>query len=80
MADGTPIEWTDATWNPVTGCSVLSAGCTNCYAMRLAGTRLQHHDSRKEMGRRLGRRNNSITARLCTLARREFIAEGEANG
>lgn len=46
MADGTPIEWTDATWNPVTGCSVLSAGCTNCYAMRLAGTRLQHHPSR----------------------------------
>jgi protein gp37 len=30
------IEWTDATWNPVAGCSVISAGCTNCYAMRLA--------------------------------------------
>ncbi|MBK8457713.1 MAG: DUF5131 family protein [Phyllobacteriaceae bacterium] len=35
MAD-TTIEWTDATWNPVAGCSVLSAGCTNCYAMRMA--------------------------------------------
>ena len=46
MADGTQIEWTDATWNPITGCSVLSPGCTNCYAMRLAGTRLQHHPSR----------------------------------
>ena len=46
MADGTAIEWTDATWNPITGCSVLSAGCTNCYAMRLAGTRLKHHPSR----------------------------------
>jgi protein gp37 len=32
----TTIEWTDATWNPVAGCTVLSAGCTNCYAMRLA--------------------------------------------
>ena len=32
----TSIEWTDATWNPVAGCSVLSAGCTNCYAMRMA--------------------------------------------
>lgn len=32
----TSIEWTDATWNPVRGCSVLSAGCTNCYAMRQA--------------------------------------------
>jgi protein gp37 len=30
------IEWTDATWNPVAGCSVLTAGCTNCYAMRMA--------------------------------------------
>lgn len=35
MAD-TSIEWTDATWNPVAGCSILSAGCTNCYAMRMA--------------------------------------------
>jgi protein gp37 len=46
MADGTHIEWTDATWNPVTGCSVISPGCTNCYAMRLAGTRLKHTPSR----------------------------------
>ncbi len=35
MAD-TSIEWTDATWNPVAGCTVLTAGCTNCYAMRMA--------------------------------------------
>lgn len=35
MAD-TTIEWTDATWNPVAGCSIMSAGCTNCYAMRMA--------------------------------------------
>lgn len=46
MADNTHIEWTDATWNPVTGCSVTSPGCTNCYAMKLAGTRLAHHPSR----------------------------------
>lgn len=46
MADTTHIEWTDATWNIVTGCSVVSPGCTNCYAMRLAGTRLRHHPSR----------------------------------
>lgn len=32
----TTIEWTDATWNPVAGCTVLTAGCTNCYAMRMA--------------------------------------------
>jgi protein gp37 len=36
MADKTKIEWTDATWNPVRGCSLVSAGCTNCYAMRVA--------------------------------------------
>jgi protein gp37 len=36
MADNTPIAWTDATWNPVVGCSVVSPGCTNCYAMREA--------------------------------------------
>ena len=47
MADRTKIEWTDATWNPIVGCSVLSPGCTNCYAMRLAGTRLKHHPSRQ---------------------------------
>src|ERR1700712_2391816 len=35
MAD-TSIEWTDVTWNPVAGCTVISPGCTNCYAMRMA--------------------------------------------
>ena len=47
MADKSKIEWTDATWNPITGCSLVSPGCTRCYAMRLAGTRLRHHPSRK---------------------------------
>ena len=46
MADGTKIEWTDATWNVINGCSVHSPGCTNCYAMKLAGTRLRDHPSR----------------------------------
>ncbi len=36
MADNTSIEWTDATWNPVTGCTKISAGCDNCYAERFA--------------------------------------------
>lgn len=51
MSDGTKIEWTDATWNPITGCSVVSPGCTNCYAMRLAGTRLKHISSRTGLTR-----------------------------
>src|SRR6516162_10288457 len=37
MADKSPIEWTEATWNAIVGCSILSPGCTNCYAMRQAG-------------------------------------------
>lgn len=36
MAQDTQIEWTDATWNPVTGCSKITAGCDNCYAERFS--------------------------------------------
>ena len=40
MATNSPIEWTDATWNPVTGCDKISPGCKHCYAERMAN-RLQ---------------------------------------
>lgn len=36
MAASTSIEWTETTWNPVTGCSKVSSGCLNCYAERMA--------------------------------------------
>lgn len=36
MSDKTEIEWTDATWNPIRGCSRVSEGCRNCYAERVA--------------------------------------------
>lgn len=36
MADHSAIEWTDATWNPVTGCTQLSPGCDHCYALTFA--------------------------------------------
>src|ERR1700676_5024153 len=36
MGANSHIEWTEATWNPVTGCTKVSAGCKNCYAERLA--------------------------------------------
>jgi protein gp37 len=39
----TSIEWTDASWNPIGGCSIASTGCENCYAMPVAATRLKHH-------------------------------------
>jgi len=36
MSNGSTIEWTEATWNPVTGCSKISPGCQHCYAERMA--------------------------------------------
>ncbi len=62
MATKSKIEWTDVTWNPVTGCTKISSGCKNCYAERMAkrlqamgqarykdGFRLKlHHDLIKE--------------------------------
>ena len=36
MASGTSIEWTESTWNPVTGCTKISPGCRHCYAERMA--------------------------------------------
>lgn len=39
MGTKTGIEWTDVTWNPMTGCTKISAGCDNCYAFALAQTK-----------------------------------------
>jgi protein gp37 len=52
------IEWTEATWNPIVGCTVLSLGCTNCYAMRMAA-RLQAMGMTKYAGttRKSGKRH-----------------------
>lgn len=36
MASGSPIEWTESTWNPVTGCTKISPGCKHCYAERMS--------------------------------------------
>lgn len=40
MSEHSTIEWTEATWNPIAGCSLVSPGCTNCYAMRRVAPRL----------------------------------------
>ena len=42
MGEQTAIEWTDATWNPATGCTKISDGCDNCYAAAFARRRLKH--------------------------------------
>lgn len=49
MGGSSEIEWTDVTWNPVAGCTIASAGCTNCYAMRMAA-RLQAMGHKKYAG------------------------------
>lgn len=49
MAGQSEIEWTDVTWNPVAGCTIASAGCSNCYAMRMAA-RLQAMGHQKYIG------------------------------
>ena len=53
----TQIEWTDATWNPVAGCSIASAGCARCYAMEMA-RRLESMGVNKYLGltERVGKR------------------------
>lgn len=45
MSDKSKIEWTDATWNPIRGCSRVSEGCRNCYAEKVAA-RFSGHDSK----------------------------------
>jgi protein gp37 len=58
MAGTSEIEWTEATWNPIAGCTILSPGCTNCYAQRIA-SRLQAMGQAKYQGttRKSGRRH-----------------------
>jgi protein gp37 len=48
MSQRTGIEWTDSTWNPVTGCTQVSAGCDHCYALTLANRLLYAHYTARE--------------------------------
>lgn len=64
MAGQSDIEWTEATWNPVAGCAVVSPGCTNCYAMRMAA-RLEAMGQEKYRGTtRKSRRGHVWTGRI----------------
>src|SRR3954451_24779533 len=47
MGDRTGIEWTDATWNPMTGCTKISSGCDHCYAHTLAHTKTRDNYLRR---------------------------------
>ena len=74
MADRSRIEWTDATWNPVTGCTKVSPGCKHCYAERMAG-RLQAMGAQKyQAGFRVTLHPGALTAPLAWRApRRVFV-------
>jgi protein gp37 len=47
MSAQSGIEWTDSTWNPVTGCTQVSSGCDHCYALTLSHRLLRNHYLRK---------------------------------
>ncbi len=54
MADKSLIEWTDATWNPITGCTLVDDGCRHCYAAHLITSwpAIGNHPSRKGLARK----------------------------
>lgn len=54
MADKSSIEWTDATWNIITGCTLVDEGCRNCYAAHLIASwpAISNHPSRKGLARK----------------------------
>jgi len=65
MSQRTGIEWTDRTWNPVTGCTQVSAGCDNCYALTLANRLLrQHYTKRKAQRDTTKNRRDPFAVRL----------------
>lgn len=65
MPQRSGIEWTDATWNPVTGCTQVSSGCDNCYALTLANRLLKEHYTAREPARSsLENRRDAFAVRL----------------
>lgn len=59
MAGNSPIEWTEQTWNPIVGCSILSPGCTNCYAMAMAARIEAMNAEARESERRFGKQRSA---------------------
>ena len=60
MGDKTSIEWSDTTWNPVTGCTKVSPGCKHCYAERMAGRLQKMKNPRYENGFELTLQSDQI--------------------
>ena len=64
MAKATSIEWTEMTWNPVTGCTKVSPGCANCYAERMAKRLQAMRAPRYRRGFTLSMHDDALTAPL----------------
>src|SRR5689334_19464582 len=87
MATVTTIEWTEQTWNPVTGCTKVSQGCKNCYAERIADrfwgdrpfTEVRCHPDRLDYPRRVRRPTKFFVNSMSDLFHEdvpiEFIAQ-----
>jgi len=60
MAHGSSIEWTEATWNPVVGCTKVSSGCANCYAERMSNRLAAMARSDVSRGRDPGRKSSYL--------------------
>lgn len=60
MAQSSNIEWTQATWNPVIGCTKVSAGCKNCYAERMAKRLAAMARGSEQLGMNAGRTANYL--------------------
>jgi protein gp37 len=56
VSGSSKIEWTNATWNPLTGCTLVSEGCRNCYAARETAGRLSHLPQYQGLARKIGGR------------------------
>lgn len=68
MSSKTSIQWTDATWNPVGGCGIISTGCTHCYAMKLAGSpRLRDHPVYKGTTRNMPKAGHIFNGKVTVL-------------
>ena len=70
MADNSHIGWTDATWNPLVGCTKVSAGCDNCYAETLVNRFAGHNPAFPNrfdvLTPRQGRRPDPLADRMAT--------------
>lgn len=60
MANMTGIQWTEETWNPVAGCSLVSPGCTNCYAMKQAARIVKMNPGSHYVGTVRGVKGNAV--------------------